>query len=73
MEGRAETVSKALYKSLPVMAGYIVLGIGFGILLRDAGYGVVCALLMSLFIYAGSIFHIRNSFYKGAVALILPL
>ncbi|MBR3560596.1 MAG: hypothetical protein IKN81_03590 [Oscillospiraceae bacterium] len=29
------------------MAGYIVLGIGFGILLRDAGYGVAWAFAMT--------------------------
>ena len=47
-------VAKAFYKSLPVMAGYIVLGIGFGILLRAAGYGAGWAFAMSAFMYAGS-------------------
>lgn len=37
------------------MAGYIVLGIGFGILLNDKGYSFWWALLMSTFIYAGSL------------------
>ena len=32
-------VKEAFLKSLPVMAGYIILGIGFGILLRNAEYG----------------------------------
>lgn len=41
-------------KTLPVMAGYIVLGIGFGIVLQNHGYGVLWALLMSVLIYAGS-------------------
>ena len=31
---------KAFLTSLPVMAGYVVLGIGFGILLRNAGFGL---------------------------------
>lgn len=44
----------ALPKTLPVMAGYIVLGIGFGVLLKNAGYGVGWALLMSSIVYAGS-------------------
>ena len=70
MEGRAETVSKALYKSLPVMAGYIVLGIGFGILLRDAGYGVVWALLMSLFIYAGSMQYVGVGLLTGGASVL---
>lgn len=36
------------------MAGYIFLGIAFGLLLQSIGYGPIWALLMSLFIYAGS-------------------
>ncbi|MBQ7737892.1 MAG: AzlC family ABC transporter permease [Oscillospiraceae bacterium] len=40
--------------SLPVMAGYMVLGMGFGILLHSRGYGPLWAAAMSLFIYAGS-------------------
>ena len=47
-------VRQAFIKSVPVMAGYIVLGIGFGILLRGAGYGVGWAFAMGAFIYAGS-------------------
>ncbi len=50
----SKVVKQAFYKSIPVMAGYIVLGIGFGILMRNAGYGVAWAAAMSIFIYAGS-------------------
>lgn len=70
MEGRAETVTKAFYKSVPVMAGYIVLGIGFGILLRDAGYGVAWALLMSLFIYAGSMQYVGVGLLTGGASVL---
>ena len=38
-----KVVKQALVKTIPVMAGYMVLGIGFGILLRNAGYGVLWA------------------------------
>ena len=48
------TVKTAFKASLPVMAGYVVLGMGFGILLSSKGYSVWWALLMSVFIYAGS-------------------
>lgn len=41
-------------QTIPVMAGYISLGIAFGLLLQSIGYGPVWAFLMSLFIYAGS-------------------
>ncbi len=36
------------------MAGYIVLGIGFGILMADSGMGLVWSFLMGALIYAGS-------------------
>ena len=48
------TVKSAFLASLPVMAGYVVLGFGFGILLYDKGYSFWWAILMSLTIYAGS-------------------
>ena len=44
-------IKTAFIKSLPVMAGYVVLGIGFGILLKKAGYGVFWSFLMSFSIY----------------------
>lgn len=47
-------IRSAFIKSLPIMAGYIVLGMGFGILLSNHGYGVLWSFAMGLFIYAGS-------------------
>ena len=48
------TFRYAWKQSIPVMAGYIVLGMGFGMLLGAKGYGVFWAIAMSVFIYAGS-------------------
>jgi len=66
-------VGKAFYKSLPVMAGYIVLGIGFGILLRSAGYGVLWALAMSVFIYAGSMQYVGVGLLAGGASVITTI
>ncbi len=44
----------ALIKTIPVFLGYIFLGTAFGLLLQQAGAGVIWALLISLFVYAGS-------------------
>ena len=49
-----QILKKVFPQTVPVMAGYISLGIAFGLLLQMIGYGPVWALLMSLFIYAGS-------------------
>ena len=38
MEPKNRTIRQAFFKSIPVLAGYVVLGIGFGILMRDAEY-----------------------------------
>ena len=49
-----KTIRYAFVRSLPIMAGYIVLGLGFGVLLQSKGYGAGWALVMSGLIYAGS-------------------
>lgn len=49
-----KVIKEAFKTSIPIMAGYIFLGIGFGILLRGAGYGPLWAFLMSLTIYGGT-------------------
>lgn len=63
-------VRAAFVKTLPVFAGYMVLGIGFGILLQKSGYGVPWALAMSIFIYAGSMQYVGVSLIAGGASLI---
>ena len=63
-------VKEAFLRSVPVMAGYVVLGIGFGILLRDAGYGVAWAFAMSLLIYAGSMQFVGVGLLAGGASLL---
>ena len=63
-------IKLAFIKSLPVMAGYIVLGIGFGILLRNAGYGAVWSFAMSLFIYAGTMQYVGVGLISGGASVI---
>lgn len=53
-EERAE-LKEIFLSTVPVLSGYMVLGIGFGVLLRAKGYGVLWALLISTLIYAGSL------------------
>ena len=50
----ADRIKYAFIKSLPVMCGYIFLGIAYGIVLQDAGFGPAWALAISTFVYAGS-------------------
>lgn len=48
------TLRSAFSDTAPVMAGYLCLGFGFGILMYQKGFGPLWSVAMSLFIYAGS-------------------
>ena len=65
-----KTVKAAFVKSLPVMAGYIILGIGFGILAHNAGYGILWVLSMSLLIYAGSMQYVGIGLLAGGASVL---
>lgn len=68
-----QTFKQAFLKSVPVMAGYIVLGTGFGILMRNAGYGVAWAAAMSIFIYAGSMQYVGVGLLTGGASVITAI
>lgn len=63
-------IKTAFIKSLPVMAGYVVLAIGFGILMKEAGYGLFWSFLMSFTIYAGSMQYVAVSLLSSGASLI---
>ena len=63
-------VKKSFLSTLPVMAGYMVLGMGFGILLHSKGYGILWAIAMSTFIYAGSMQYLAIDLIAGGASLI---
>ena len=63
-------VRQAFVKSIPVMAGYVILGIGFGILLRGAGYGFWWSLAMGALIYAGSMQYVGVGLITGGASIL---
>ena len=63
-------LKKAFLATIPVMAGYVVLGIGFGMLLQTRGYGVLWAFAMSFFIFAGSMQYVAVDLLTGGVSLL---
>ena len=67
---RKSAVRTAFVDTLPVMAGYVFLGFGFGILLIQSGYGPLWAFAMSLFIYAGSMQYLTVSLLTGGAGLL---
>lgn len=65
-----DMVKKAFKATIPVMTGYLVLAIGFGILLKTKGYGLGWAIAMSGFIYAGSMQYLTIDLLCGGVSLV---
>ena len=49
-----KALTAAFPATVPVLMGYLAIGMAFGLMLETAGYGVGWALLMSMTIYAGS-------------------
>ena len=49
-----EALRFALVKTIPVLLGYLFLGVAFGVVLQRSGYGAPWARLASTVIYAGS-------------------
>jgi len=56
--------------TIPVLTGYLFLGMGFGILLSENGYGVLWALAMSIFVFAGSGQYLAVSLLANSAGLL---
>lgn len=63
------TVKHSFISSLPVMAGYIVLGMGFGFLLSAEGYSFWWAILMSVTIFAGAMQYVGVSLLASGASI----
>lgn len=56
--------------TLPVMAGYLFLGLGFGLLLASKGYSCLWAFFMAVIIYAGSMQYAAIDLLAAGASLI---
>lgn len=65
-----DTFKAAFPKTLPVMAGYLVLGFGFGLLLQSKGYNFIWAFMMSTFIFAGSMQYVAVDLLSSGAGLV---
>ncbi len=64
------TRKAAFRATVPVMAGYLFLGAGFGILMQQRGYGIPWSVAMSTFIYAGSMQYVGVELLASGAGLI---
>ena len=67
----AQTAKKALKATAPILAGYLALGFGFGVLMYAHGYPAWLAVLMSCVIYAGSGQYVAVELLSGGATLLI--
>lgn len=66
----SKTFKKAFIDSLPVMAGYIIMGLGFGVLIQTEGYSFIWAAVMGLTILGGSMQYVAVDLLSGGVSFL---
>ena len=57
-------------RTIPIMTGYVVLGIGFGVLLQKAGYSWIWALVMGLTMYSGTMQYVGVDLLSSGASII---
>lgn len=67
MRERKTELEYAFPRTVPVMAGYLVLGAAYGILMADSGFGPVWSVAISLVVYAGSLQYLGVSLLTAGV------
>lgn len=68
---KRKELRQAFLATVPVMAGYLVLGLGFGVVLKTKGFGFPWALAMSAGIYAGSMQFVTIDLLSTGASLIV--
>ena len=63
---KRRALSAAFPHTLPVMMGFLVLGIAYGWLMQTKGYGVFWSLLASMFCFCGSMQFVAITFLTSA-------
>lgn len=67
---KKEILKKAFIATVPVLSGYLVIGLSFGVVLQSRGYGVLWSAAMSTFIYAGSMQFVAVELMSSAASFI---
>ena len=67
---KSKELKYAFIQSVPVMLGYLFLGLAFGLMLQNAGYNFIWAFFCSLLIYAGSMQFVLVTLLTGGVSFV---
>ena len=70
MSGYRTAFKKAFPYTIPVLTGYLFIGIAFGVMYAEKGYSVWWAVLMSLLVYAGSGQYLAVNFFVPGISFL---
>jgi len=70
MNEKTKALKAAFPYTIPVMLGYLFIGIAFGVLFENKGYNFIWAILMSTLVYAGSMQYVAINFFTGGISLV---
>lgn len=61
---------KAFPYTIPVLTGYLFIGIAFGVMYAEKGYSFLWAMLMSVLVYAGSGQYLAVNFFVPGISFV---
>ena len=70
MAGYKYAIKRAFPYTIPVLTGYLFIGIAFGVMFAEKGYSFLWAILMSLMVYAGSGQYLAVNFFAPGVSFL---
>lgn len=70
MSGYKSAFKRAFPYTIPVLTGYLFIGIAFGVMYAEKGYSFLWAMLMSLLVYAGSGQYLAVNFFVPGYSLV---
>ncbi len=70
MSGYRTAFQKAFPYTIPVLTGYLFIGIAFGVMYAEKGYSAWWAVLMSLLVYAGSGQYLAVNFFVPGISFL---
>ncbi|MGO5051218.1 AzlC family ABC transporter permease [Lachnospiraceae bacterium LCP25S3_G4] len=70
MSSYKNAFKKAFPYTIPVLTGYLFIGIAFGVMFVEKGYSFLWAILMSLLVYAGSGQYLAVNFFVPGISFI---
>lgn len=65
-----QAFKKAFPYTIPVLTGYLFIGIAFGVMFAEKGYSFLWAMLMSILVYAGSGQYLAVNFFVPGVSFL---